>query len=380
MITVRQLFDLPVFQGSEILAGEKGVDHPVRCIDIAEVPDPSLWLDPGVFILTTAYAFHKEKRSLMFFLESLVRSRAAGLGIKLGRFLDELPREFGEYADKFNMPVILLPLELRYTHAIRSVTEAILKDEERDPDFSDLSESLSKLLFCESYEDALATFEAAGISRSSKGVVLMIAGTPSETAVLTSVIAGIVQSEGDLFAVVRTSSETLILSRPFVLEEHDFSKAVKFFPKGTFVTSGGEYSLEEIRSSYEEAKLCRRLLKIFASPEGAYSKAELEVFFPFLQGESSGLLKENALRLLSPVIEYDSANRTSLLQTLWMFMLCDCDHAKTAQRLHLHRNSLRYRLAKIRRLLPENSLNGVAFHRLFLALMIYFAHCAPCTN
>ncbi len=380
MITVRRLLDLPVFQGSSIFAGEKGIDHPVRCVDIAEVPDPSLWLEPGVFILTTAYAFHKEKKSLMFFLESLVKSRAAGLGIKLGRFLDELPREFGAYANKFGLPVILLPLELRYTHAIRSVTEEILKDERKECAIPDLNDGFARLLFADSNEEALDLFESAGFFRSDKAVVLMIGGAPPETSVLASIVAGVVENHGTLLAIVRTSCETFILSRPLDLEEHDFSGAGHFFPKGTFVTIGGTYRLEDIRSSYKEAKLCGRLLKLFSLPEGVYSKSEMELFFPFLLGDGGRAAMEYSMRLLEPIIEYDAMNSASLLETLWTFVLCDCDHTLTAQRLHLHRNSLRYRLAKIRKLLPEDSLRGVAFHRLFLALMVYFAHCAPCTN
>jgi carbohydrate diacid regulator len=78
-----------------------------------------------------------------------------------------------------------------------------------------------------------------------------------------------------------------------------------------------------------------------------------------------------------PIIEYDAQNHTDLLKTLWTFTLCERDHKETALRLHLHRNSLRYRLSKITRLLPENSLRGVGFHRLFLALLAYFENEFP---
>ena len=382
MITVRQLLSLPVFQGSEVLAGEKGLDHSVRCVDIAEVPDPLFWLDPGVFILTTAYAFYKEKRLLMSFIESLVKKRAAGLGIKLGRFLDELPREFRCYADKFNLPVILLPLELRYTYAIRSVTETILKDERTEFICSDLNDCFSQLLFGDSAntKDALDTFEAAGFSRSTRAVALLIGETLSGTSVAAAGIAGVLESHGGLFATSKTSSETIILTSAFIFQEYDFSQCTPFFPEGSYATVGGEFRLDEIRRSYDEAMLSMRLLKLFGSPRGIYSKTEMDLFFPFLQGECGDRAMESALRLLEPIIEYDFRNRTSLLKTLWTFVLCDCDHTETSRKLHLHRNSLRYRLVKIRGLLPEGSLKGVAFHRLFLALTVYFSSCASCTR
>ncbi len=171
-----------------------------------------------------------------------------------------------------------------------------------------------------------------------------------------------------------------MLARPFILEEYDFSRAVHFFPEGAFAALGGEYRLEEIRRSYDEARLSKHLLRLFNLSKGVYSKTELELFFPFVQGDSGKRALESSLRLLNPLIEYDLLNRSSLLETLWAFLLCDCDHAKTAQRLHLHRNSLRYRLTKMRQLLPEGNLKGVGLYRLFIALMVYFSRCAPCTK
>ena len=82
-------------------------------------------MSPDVFFLTTAYALHGEEAAFMDFLRSLVRNGAAGLGVKLGRFLDRLPDEFYAYADENDFPIVLLPSELRYSHAIRACRSRI---------------------------------------------------------------------------------------------------------------------------------------------------------------------------------------------------------------------------------------------------------------
>ena len=380
MITVEHLLKLPVFHGATVVAGVKGLGHPVRYVDIAEVPDVCFWINPDVFILTTAYAFHKDARALMVFMESLVKNHAAGLGIKLGRFLDELPLEFCDYADRFNLPIVLLPSELRYTYAIRDVTEAILEDERSDAVSVKLDDCFAQLLFGDSKVDALVGFEAAGFNQSTQVSVVVISGVPSQTYMALAALKGLTAGTGGFSAIVETSSETVMLTRTFVSSEYDLSHCVHFFPEGVYAAVGRERSLREIHSSYDEAVWVLRLLRLFSSPRGIYSFAEMELFLPLLRGPEKEKNMEAALRLLERLIDCDEKKHTSLLQTLWVFALCDRDHKKTAERLHLHRNSLRYRLCKIERLLPEGSLKGAAFHRLFIALTIYFCGCAPCTN
>lgn len=380
MTTIGQLLRLPVFSGAVVAAGKEGLDHPVRYVDIAEVPDVRFWINPDVLILTTAYAFHKDAAALLAFMESLVENRAAGLGIKLGRFLDELPQEFYECADRCNLPVILLPSELRYTYAIRAVTEAILENERANSVAARLDDCFGRLLFGDSKVDVLEEFEMAGFPQTTHAAVVVVGGAPAETTMALAALKSLTERQGGLSAIVRTSSETMMLTRAFISLKYDLSRCVHFFPDGVYATVGGEYPLSEIRRSYDEAVWVLRLLKLFQSPKGLYSTVETELFVPLLSGEQRGKSLEAACRLLGPLIEYDAANGTVLLETLWTFALCDRDHKETAQRLHLHRNTLRYRLSRIVSLLPDGSLKGAAFHRLFLALMSYFSDCASGTK
>ena len=112
----------------------------------------------------------------MDFLRSLVRNGAAGLGVKLGRFLDRLPDEFYAYADENDFPIVLLPSELRYSHAIRAAMEAILADEREDPSFGGiLDDCLEEALFGDSPMRSLLRFEEAGFPLDTRVQVVLIA-------------------------------------------------------------------------------------------------------------------------------------------------------------------------------------------------------------
>lgn len=50
------------------------------------------------------------------------------------------------------------------------------------------------------------------------------------------------------------------------------------------------------------------------------------------------------------LIQYDRRHNTSLFDTLFMYLMCGKDLAQARERLHIHRNTLFYRLAQIREL------------------------------
>lgn len=378
MVTVERLLRLPVFQGASVLSGKKGLGHSVQYVDVAEVPDINFWINPNVFILTTAYAFHKDSHSLMTLMEGLVKNQAAGLGIKLGRFLDELPQEVCDYAENSDLPIILLPPDLRYTHAIRAITETILEDEHRHSSSENLDDAFKRIVFEgeESTSEAFKVFEATGISLATPAAVIVAVAPPSDIEKSMMSVKEVAQRHGNLSATVRTPWGAAMLVRTFSSLKCDFSGYSCFVPEGVYAVVGEERPLKEIRRSYDGAAWGARLLRLFSFAKGVYSAEETGLFFPLFSHGHREKSMESAHTLLKPLIDYDSHNNASLLETLWMFALCDRNHKETAKRLHLHRNTLRYRIFRIEHLLPNGSLNGVAFHRLFLALMLHFVDCA----
>lgn len=58
-------------------------------------------------------------------------------------------------------------------------------------------------------------------------------------------------------------------------------------------------------------------------------------------------IRENAMEALGKLLEYDKTSDMGLLKTLTEFIRCGCNTSRTARNLHIHRQSLLYRLEKI---------------------------------
>ena len=54
------------------------------------------------------------------------------------------------------------------------------------------------------------------------------------------------------------------------------------------------------------------------------------------------------------LVEYDHRNETNLVETLDCYFACNCNVSETAKALYIHRNTLIYRIDKIRSVLGRD--------------------------
>jgi PucR family transcriptional regulator, purine catabolism regulatory protein len=116
MLTVRDLLrDLDV----RLLAGEAGLDLPVRWVHISELVDPTPWLSGGELLLSTGLQLDSPERQGEF-LGRLADRQLAGLGFGTGFTHAAVPPALLEVAAERSFPVFEVPYELPFI----AITEA----------------------------------------------------------------------------------------------------------------------------------------------------------------------------------------------------------------------------------------------------------------
>lgn len=109
-------------------------------------------------------------------------------------------------------------------------------------------------------------------------------------------------------------------------------------------------SAEGLRGALEEARHARR---VAAARPGAVCAAGHEelashvLLLPFIPDD---VRRAFTARLLDPLREYDTRHRAELVPTLEAFLDSDGSWTRCAARLHLHVNTLRYRIGRIEQL------------------------------
>jgi purine catabolism regulator len=122
--TVREVIALDsVRHGApRVVAGDLGLDRPVRWVHVAEVPDIASLLRGGELVLTTGIGLPAHDAGLRAFINDLADVGVSGLVVELGRrYAASVPRVMVAAAQRRGLPLV----ELRRPTPFVRITEAV---------------------------------------------------------------------------------------------------------------------------------------------------------------------------------------------------------------------------------------------------------------
>ncbi|MGW0332720.1 PucR family transcriptional regulator [Streptomyces sp. NPDC003011] len=173
----------------------------------------------------------------------------------------------------------------------------------------------------------------------------------------------------DRIAVAHTGDEAVALvPLPAVSSEHDGSEAgiladallesvrdplsagLDDDGRVTLGVSASVHSAEGLRGALEEARHARRVAAARPGRVCAAGHQELASHVLLLPFVPDDVRRAFTARLLDPLRDYDRRHRAELIPTLEAFLDCDGSWTRCAARLHLHVNTLRYRVGRIEQL------------------------------
>ncbi|MFS4096182.1 PucR family transcriptional regulator [Streptomyces sp. AF1A] len=173
----------------------------------------------------------------------------------------------------------------------------------------------------------------------------------------------------DRIAVAHTGEEAIALvPLPAVAAEHDgsetgllaeallqamrepLSAGLNDDGRITLGVSAAVHSAEGLRGALEEARHARRVAAARPGRVCAAGHQELASHVLLLPFVPDDVRRAFTARLLDPLKEYDRRHRAELIPTLEAFLDCDGSWTRCATRLHLHVNTLRYRVGRIEQL------------------------------
>ncbi|MEU7412008.1 PucR family transcriptional regulator ligand-binding domain-containing protein [Streptomyces sp. NPDC042638] len=173
----------------------------------------------------------------------------------------------------------------------------------------------------------------------------------------------------DRIAVAHTGDEAIALvPLPAVSSEHDgsetgllaesllrsvrepLSAGLDDDGRLTLGVSAAVHSAEGLRGALEEARHARRVAAARTGRVCAAGHQELASHVLLLPFVPDDVRRAFTARLLDPLTDYDRRHRAELIPTLEAFLDCDGSWTRCATRLHLHVNTLRYRVGRIEQL------------------------------
>lgn len=108
---------------------------------------------------------------------------------------------------------------------------------------------------------------------------------------------------------------------------------------------------ENFRRSYSEARQALSFSEDGGAPVRIVLCSEMGIIRLLTSASSRAEIKDYCYSTLMPLIDSDRQHNTEYIKTLDTYLRCNCNLVKTAETMFIHRNTIVYRIEKIRSLL-----------------------------
>lgn len=135
-LTVKELLESEEFREYKLAAGKLGENRKILAVSVMDAPDIYQWLRGGEILITTGYLFKENIEFLSFLVRKIYEADAAALFIKIGRFIDEIPSDVIELADRLHFPIVIMPLPCAFIDVINPVLSKIIWEQAATIEYS----------------------------------------------------------------------------------------------------------------------------------------------------------------------------------------------------------------------------------------------------
>lgn len=408
-ITVREALRIGKLQRARVLAGRQGLGRLIEHVDVIEMPDIRPWVRPNILYLTSFYAIRDNPRAQEELIRYLAQRGAAAVVLDTQSFLKEAPAEVLAAAESCGFPVIEIPEDASYVDIITPVLEAVFARRRSQNDFL---EDLVQGNLREEVIQQRARY--LGWKLEGKRTVLIadlddfqsfcLSGRLSEQAIqevkkrFSTVTAETVYRTlpGNHVVAPRSDSAVIIAHVPdeivpcpappypcslppdarAVVEDLALrvkEAAARVLPNLTVSVGVGLLcsSPGQIAASFAAASDALGVNRAIGLANRTVLYQDLGIYRLLLRIGPEAELRRFVQEEIGPLIEHDRTRRSQLVRTLEVFLDSGCHLERAASRLYVHRNSLKYRLARIRQLLCLPALEGERLVSLAFAVKVH---------
>jgi len=384
-IRCRDIIQLPTLKKMKVVAGQDALDRVIRWVHVADVPHITHWVQGGELLFITGIGIKSDLSALLELVKAIEAKNLAGLVINLGPYIKEIPQQVIDLANMIHFPVFELPWEVKLVEVTQVICSAIVTEQIEEKSVQHL---LEDILFSEidSPENLInrAAFHGYDLSKPCQVAIIDIddfagylkrKGTTDERRVLElknyfkQVIAGVLNKYNKkALSTLRSDSVILILPADekrdvidvkTLAEEMRESVARQMHGLTVSIGLGSRYGeLQDLKKSMKEAELALKVVKCSSDKNSICSYNELGIYRLLFKIKDSRDLESFHFEILGSLLDYDRMYQSQLVETLDAYMAENRNFLKTAERLHIHRNTLKYRLKRIEEISKRSLQNS----------------------
>lgn len=397
------LLALDVFQKSEVVAGEKGLERDVTWVNMMEILDSLEQLQPGELLISTGYGLTEDSPLSMDLIAKLNERSLAGIAIQPGYYISEIPARMIEQANQLDFPIIRLQPKITFGKVTRAILDFLTQDTMSKMELPILLphralDNQRSGMLEEFFDDLLnGNFHSYNEALTRAGSIGLGISSPYKVAVVD--VVGRDQGQDTVVQSILQETRNLIMSHPFApknihsrlrgsyiiliyqAEPTKTEEQILFRNIGNTIVEGMSHddfyvgvgketsNWQEFKESYSQAITALEIGKsLFPGSKIAHYE-DLGLYRLLCQIKNKKTLRDFTEETVLPLAEYDSRHSGELCKTL-RYYLEKNNQKETADALIIHRQTLGYRLRKISEILKRDLNNPKDRFDLYMGLLI----------
>lgn len=375
-ITISSMMQMAPFSRFRLIAGMNGIERNIDTVNILdfeyspeyEPSTKSLGFEPNALVLSSLLFAKGHPELLLDTVNKLIHEKVAALAIK-SVIYSELPKEVMEYANNHHFPIFMFGENDGY---FEDLILFLIDEIHKSEDDSHMEQNLLML-----QNDHLPRLEVQRIAQEMipglKPPYQMIALFPDNSRTVSwkqvrntrkSLNIPLLSCQRMLFTSVEAEKNKVsnLLLR-------DICGLLGLDIHSCHVGYGCIHQkLEEFDYAVQESQYACDFAQRQKKAEANFFEIGLyQILYPY---HNHYWMKAYCQETLSKIKDYDATYNSNLLETAISYIQNDADTAKTAKALYIHKNTVHYRINKIKEILGMESASAF-YERLSLAIHAY---------
>lgn len=378
--------------GIKLVAGEKGIKRNIRWIYFADCiqclkDDFNLaeLIHGGELVIVTNERLTDNYEKIIDMIKVMNEKEIAAFVINEG----QISKKVIDYCNEIELPLYELSVNLHLIDLSQIVCKALVEEESN---INSRERILSTILYSENLrvDDVLEQAKYIGINLSGKQRIIVMNMNELNKNLgegkfmkIQENIKKDIESEVSFYGlkklVTLSQSNYIVVLLPLNMFNNEIltsilkniiKKAESVYEISIKIGVGTAYEyIEDLKKSYQEAKSAIDISSIVTKEENIYFYENLGIYSLITQISNGKFLDDYVESKIGKLIKMDKMQEGDLCDTLETYLNCNCNVNSASESLFIHRNTMRYRMDKIKKIL-EDDINDMS---VLLELKLAFA-------
>lgn len=342
------------------------LDISVAWVYLLEDIENNDFLSANELVITTGMQIHNQE-DMIHLIDILAERKCCGLILNTGRYVLDahITDEVCEYADKLNFPLLSMPWKVHIAEIMQDFCMMLSQQALID---NTLALSFENALISPEYSESyIPTITQGGYDKNGNYCVVTISSKNSAE-MTKKHISNLfpkcnIISHSNYTILVLYNEQITQFNSLIDNNKRELTDYVEYIGVGSTIND-----LIDLHKSYRES--------VFAHKVATSSNAKIQYFSAlglfriFYETQDKSILESIAKTTLSSIIAYDSIHNSEYFETLKVYLNHGSSILETALIMNTHRNTINYRMRKIREILGKDLDDPQYIFNLMLAYNI----------